>query len=904
MKTQIKRAVLLGGSALIVLLSGFGIFTGMRGMLKDIRQWEADNILYFYSENIKLQLHGSLNEADLLAQSALILGTEDPQWLDTAAASLMENPAVKQVYLFEGDTLVRALPQASEKVQEGKKLKDFSYAYTLAKVVKELVIEGPVVEMHHVPQSVFLFLQPFTQQGAYLGLVVVALDSDYVLEQFSFDYFQNAGYDYELWRVDQQTGRKEIVISSNAEMDFSQAAKTNFYLPTEWNLSIQPVDGWISPRQNMLVAAVTLAEMLLLGLLLAAFVQLQNKNRKLRKIAVHDPGTGLYNRTGFCQKLDLWLRQSSAPVQLFYLVFEGYDQTAQLMGPEQENTVLKGLYPRLNAYIQSPFLAGRLSAGNLVVAIRDEMDVQQREDFARGLSLELMLKVRIMETKKFLTAQVQHALCTLDPAQDQLEVLIRKYYLRSGNLSPIHSLTQKIQRLIQGQNGIVFDEDADLEILELSKALNQYRKKAEQMAYSDPAFKVGNRMKYQRDVNVLIQYDKRRRFRLYCIDICSFSQYNELFSADVGDKILREVILRLSRVFGSNLYRINGDVFLGIQQSSENQEQLSQQLHELLSRPVTTGKASLNLEVRIAVCSYPQHGSTPENLLDRVQAALRHAKQTNLPTVIYNSKLDQLLRTETEILHQLQARILDQTLQVWYQPLRDLPTKQYLAAEALVRLPDLKGGYYSAAQVVALAERSQMVEQLGDYVLVQACLYMKHQGKALGLQRMSVNLSVQQLLINGSAEHLLTLIKSCGIDLSLITLEITESVLIQSLEQASATLEQLRKAGIRIALDDFGVGYSSLNYLSNLPVDVIKIDRSLTKQILTSSKQYTLLKAIVEMAAVNHLSVVAEGIETEEEKRMIEELGVQYIQGYFYSKPKRAEELNEFLSEQNRKKFQ
>lgn len=85
---------------------------------------------------------------------------------------------------------------------------------------------------------------------------------------------------------------------------------------------------------------------------------------------------------------------------------------------------------------------------------------------------------------------------------------------------------------------------------------------------------------------------------------------------------------------------------------------------------------------------------------------------------------------------------------------------------------------------------------------------------------------------------------------------------------------------------------------------MIKIDRSLTKQILTSSKQYTLLKAIVEMAAVNHLSVVAEGIETEEEKQMIEELGVQYIQGYFYSKPKRAEELNEFLSEQNRKKFQ
>ena len=121
-----------------------------------------------------------------------------------------------------------------------------------------------------------------------------------------------------------------------------------------------------------------------------------------------------------------------------------------------------------------------------------------------------------------------------------------------------------------------------------------------------------------------------------------------------------------------------------------------------------------------------------------------------------------------------------------------------------------------------------------------------------------------------------------------ITLEITESILIQSIEHASETLNRLRVEGIRIALDDFGVGYSSLNYLSNLPVDVIKIDRSLTQQLPESEKQRALLSSVVEVAEINSLMVVAEGIETEEEKNLVSAAGVQYIQGFYYARPMRS----------------
>ena len=155
-------------------------------------------------------------------------------------------------------------------------------------------------------------------------------------------------------------------------------------------------------------------------------------------------------------------------------------------------------------------------------------------------------------------------------------------------------------------------------------------------------------------------------------------------------------------------------------------------------------------------------------------------------------------------------------------------------------------------------------------------------------------------MVENISDHLLSIIRASGADNGQITLELTESVLIQSIEHASSTLEALRQAGIQIALDDFGVGYSSLNYLFNLPVDVIKIDRSLTQQICTSHKQRALLNSIVEMAEVNALTVVAEGVETLEEQREVAASGVQYIQGYYYARPMCEEALTKFLSQKTR----
>ncbi len=905
MKTTVRRWLLFCIVAVSILALSLATGMVMGRAFTEIRQEDAKHILRFYNDNIILRLQKDMNEAAMLAQVAYAMNGSDAAWLENAAAPLLEREEVRYVCLVEGDTIVSALPADTYGGQVGHGLKDFSYIYTMAKVVKELVVEGPVsLDGDGSGQQVFLFLQPFMEEDAYLGEVIVALDRDYVLEQLGLNYLSEQGYDYELWRVDPQSGGKVVIAASRPGTDFSQAEKTSFYLPTQWTLSIQPVSGgWLSPAHLFGITAYCVFVAGLLSALSYLLYKQSHCNRTLKRLASRDRRTGLYNQPGFTAELDRWLSEATEPVILFYFVFEEYHQVAQRIDYDEETDFLQSIPRRLQNFIQSPFIAGRIGDGNFILAVREDMDEMQQEDFARGLSIELLLKVHLEGEKKFLTACYQYKRCRAgkDRAKEAISSLIRDYYSHRSQESPVRMLTEKCRQLIEGKNDVAFDEYTDFEMTELSKTFNQYRKQVEQLAYCDPVFSVGNRPKYFRDAQMLISYDKRRRFDLFCIDICSFSQYNELFSADIGDAILLEVIGRLSRLFGTYLYRINGDVFLGISLSGENRESFTAKLQALLADPVCAGNASFTLQVRIAVCGYPANGDSPELLLDRIQSALRYTKEQNQKTVIYDDALDQIIRTETDIVHRLKSAISEETLEVWYQPIVHVKSGRFTSAEALVRLPDGKGGFFPAGQVIAFAERGGLVEALGDYVLGHACRFMSLYAHQLELEHMGINISVQQLLVENSADHLLEVIRASGVPADRITLEITESVLIQSIEHASSSLDQLRKSGIRIALDDFGVGYSSLNYLSNLPVDVIKIDRSLTRQIYINPKQRALLHSIVEMAKINSLTVVSEGVETEEDQQLISASGVQYIQGFYYARPMPQEKAIRFLAEQNHK---
>lgn len=887
-------------AVLLCLITGLGAL-GVRALCIDVRKAQANDLLQLFGENLRLQYTGALNDAEKLAYTAGEMWREGGHdWFPQAAARMLARDEARYVYLIDGDEVVSALPAHPFGVLEGMQLRDFSYAYTMAKITRELVVEGPLTTPG-TGDEVFLFLQPVLHpDGAYLGQIVVALDKTYILQQLRLELLETHGYDYQLWRVNPQNGHKEVVAQAGDTTDFSHAMRTTLYLPTQWVLSIQPADGWISGRMTR---ALVIAGILLdIALITLAYCVLQAlEQRRLRRDrALRDPVTGLYNCRGFTQALEGWFAQAGAPVSLFYFALEEYNHVAQQIGQEEETLFLRDVPARIDAFVQVPHIAGRTGESNFVLAVYEELSDLQMADLARGLSLDLLWKVRLGGKKLFLNVQNTYARCVAQAgtAAAQLDCLIAGYYDRLRQESPVRALTEKCRQLVEGKSNVIFDEYTDVEMLELSKTFNQYRKKVEQLAYHDPVFHVGNRTKYFRDVRTLIAYDKKREFTLFCVDICAFSKYNELFSANTCDLVLHEVVLRLSRQFGDYLYRINGDVFLGLSFSQGSVEAGIENLRARLTAPVTAGNATLALRVRIATCQYPRHADTPETLFDRIQSIMRYAKETRQESAVFDSKMEALLHTQARILQLLREGLQQDTVEVWFQPMLDTQTGRFTAAEALLRLPDGKGGFFPAGQVIAIAERNSMMEQVGEYVLGKACAFMAAQGQALGLKRMGVNVSVQQLLSESGLNSLLAQVSDAGVSPQVVTLEITESMLIQSIDKAADMLAQLREIGIRIALDDFGVGYSSLNYLSSLPVDTIKIDRSLTREVMHSRKQHALLRAIVEMAAINGLAVVAEGVETEQEQALIARSGVDFIQGYYYAKPMDGDTLAAFLRAQ------
>lgn len=905
MKTMYGKKSLMVYMALTVIPLLLAFILGMTvldGYSRN-RKREAGKLLELYKENITLIMQEQLNYAHgLVNMEPDVLRNAD--WFEWKAQELLSREGVAGITVFNGDTVQVALPEKDFKDDVGKDLRDFSYLYTLAKVVKAPVADGPIT-LPGTGQSVFLFLQPLLDDQDYRGEIAVALEETYVLSQLHLEMLRGQGYEYHLWKVNSQDGSKDVISSSDMGLDYSYAAKTEFYLPSQWTLSIIPSDGWVSSGTRFLIVGASMILGIILAALLICIYILYHRYAYYRRLGYMDRYTGLVNRNGFCRELDSWMRTDAPGFSIFYFSIDEYSRISLLAGTEEEYKYLRSIQDIIRDYVKNPYIAGRISEGSFAVAVKEVMTEQEKTDFAKGLALKLMWKIRIQGRKLFLSAGYQSASFPEDGSSPDvlLNRLTERYFHKVLEESPLHDLTEKCRLLAEGHTDVEFSEYTDYQMMELSKALNQYRKQAEQAAYFDRVFNIGNRRKFLRDVDMMISYDAKRRFRLYGIDIRSFSKYNELFSVATGDAILMEVIQRLGLIFGSSLYRVNGDVFMGISfediYKNHKMDETVSQIRKVFKQPIQVNGFVFTLDILMGICDYPIHAKTADSLLECIQSAINYAKIHQGfeadGIIAYNDTLLKLRQREGRILHLLKNSIRDKSLEVWYQPLFNLKQNAFTAAEALVRLPDGEGGYIDSGEMIRIAEKNGLVSQIGEYTMLHACGLMREQGWELGLEKMGVNLSVQQLLVEDGITRIAKLIKQTGVNPRSITLEITETVLIQSIEKAEGILKKLSEMGLHIALDDFGIGYSSLNYLMNLPVDSLKIDHTMTGRITESFKQFTLLQAIVKMADINHISVVVEGVETREELELIASTNAVYVQGFYYSRPLPPEKFRQFL---------
>jgi diguanylate cyclase (GGDEF)-like protein/PAS domain S-box-containing protein len=379
---------------------------------------------------------------------------------------------------------------------------------------------------------------------------------------------------------------------------------------------------------------------------------------------------------------------------------------------------------------------------------------------------------------------------------------------------------------------------------------------------------------------------------LLFIDLDRFKPINDLYGHDAGDKVLQEVARRLLACTrkGDIVSRLGGDEFIVVLpriESPHDPATVAQHILNAIDQPITVGANQLNVSPSIGICRFPQHGNELELLIrcaDLAMYAAKKAGRNNFKTYApdLNEQASDLLRLEIQVKQSLAS----DRFALFYQPIIDLQSKKLVGVEALLRMTADDGSLLGPAAFISVAESNGLINPLGDWVLREACRqHQRWQAGGLSALPIAINVSAVQFRQPAFVTALADAIADAGMEPACLQIEITESAVMDNLADTVAKLQQLRSMGVRISLDDFGTGYSSLSYLSSLPLDKLKIDQSFIHELASNQRNRSIAEAIIGLGHTLNLTVVGEGIESEESMAYLRQFGCEQAQGFFFSEP-------------------
>lgn len=401
---------------------------------------------------------------------------------------------------------------------------------------------------------------------------------------------------------------------------------------------------------------------------------------------------------------------------------------------------------------------------------------------------------------------------------------------------------------------------------------------------------------------IMLAIRQRRPMALLLLDLCDFKSINDSLGHGAGDQALVEVARRLQSTLRASdtLARIGGDEFtvlLPDLQGHQTAERVARKLLEVLQAPfqIQGYRVSLGASIGIAYC--PEHAEDGGTLMRYADMAMYHAKAQG-PNVCatYAPHLAQRMAEKVRIHEKLKQALGTDRLSLHYQPQVDLRHGGIIGVEALLRWRDPELGELPPGRFIPVAESTGLIAPLGDWVLETACRQIAHLKRAGTPMRVAVNLSPSQLRQPDLAARLARCLATHGAPPEYLELEITESQALADPDMARQTLGQLQALGVGVALDDFGTGHSALIYLQRLPIDRIKIDREFIAGLTAPDSDTTLIRAIVALAQALGLGVVAEGVETELQRRLLLTLGCDTGQGWLFSRAVPAGQIDELLA--------
>jgi diguanylate cyclase (GGDEF)-like protein len=411
----------------------------------------------------------------------------------------------------------------------------------------------------------------------------------------------------------------------------------------------------------------------------------------------------------------------------------------------------------------------------------------------------------------------------------------------------------------------------------------------EHQANHDNLTALPNRILLQDRLNQALARCRRGKnlMAVFCIDLDRFKQINDSFGHRVGDLFLKEVAQRLSmRVReGDTLARTGGDEFTAILENirtPEDATKIAQALLDTLTRPVVVEDINLVPSASIGVAVYPFDGNDSDSLRRAADQAMFRAK--SLGRNQFESSSEEVRET-LEIENTLRKALDVGGFHLQFQPQvrRD---GSIAAVEALLRFTHPKLGLLPPSRFIPIAEESGLIIQIGDWVLQEVCRQGMEWRRKLGIDmRIAVNVSPLQFSRADFAGNVESILRQSGFDPNLIELELTETLVMRDVQESSRQLSQLKRLGFHIAVDDFGTGYSSLSYLHQLPIDTLKIDKSFIDKVTEPSGTRPIVEAVVSLSKSLALTTIAEGVETRDQFDVLNELGCDVIQGYYFFKP-------------------
>ncbi|MGF1699648.1 EAL domain-containing protein [Photobacterium makurazakiensis] len=433
-----------------------------------------------------------------------------------------------------------------------------------------------------------------------------------------------------------------------------------------------------------------------------------------------------------------------------------------------------------------------------------------------------------------------------------------------------------------------------------SPQIKMEQEKVDQLVQTDALTGLYNRHGFSRHLEQLIT-EKTSLVMLY-LDIDNFKNINDSLGHHIGDRVLQEISQRLKQQLPENavLGHLSGDEFgvlLPNPEHARTGDLTAQQIISLINQPFDLHHFSKHLACSIGMVSYPGDGNDARILLQNADTAMYEAKNRGRNRLVkFSEEMNKEARMQLWLEIELQKALQNNGLEVWYQPKVNARDFAIDGAEALVRWKHPVEGYISPAQFIPVAERSGLIEQLGQVVMREVFTTVKS-WKDHGILngKVAINLSPQQFGNPNLIAFVDKLRKATGVNPNDITFELTESAVMSDGEHTIQMLNAIKKQGFSLSIDDFGTGYSSLSYLARFPLDELKIDRAFIKDIESVPKQVTLIENIINLGKSLNMSVVAEGVETRQQATLLSNLNCNSIQGFHFYKPAPKNEIEAIL---------